>query len=326
MACLSLWGESMVAQMRARAAAVSSVLLALSFGMSAPVSTQATTDGYVRVHAHVGGYTAGFGGTSFTFWLECDGIPGQIGLGVATTPLTGDSAPAGPFPTGINCRIIGSDLGDPGELAFFGGPQISPSGPFTLVAGTNWIDVGIERINDESQPPWDTITGFQLDVLTADRALVNKNGGLTIEGRISCDSIDGLPIDPYVGISWGATQYVGRKGAITARYDPAIAHNCIGDPSVPWRTLGPGTQNKVMWIYAPNGKFASGSVHIELNVFSHQELVSQWWDPDRWDFSPDCSTTDPGTGFFDSNGDGFCAYYVEIWGAEQFDLRTERAR
>jgi hypothetical protein len=68
-------------------------------------------------------------------------------------------------------------------------------------------------------------------------------------------------------------------------------------------------------------------VHVELRVGGDpSEIVTQWWDASRGDYSASCSAAPRGDGFYDQNGDGFCAWNVTVWGAEQYDLRATRAR
>ena len=181
----------------------------------------------------------------------------------------------------------------------------------------------------EDPPAWDFDGEYKIETFTADRAQVNKNGGLTIDGSLWCPALVGH-LDPYLGIEWTATQYLGRKGAITATYEPAIAHPCYDSSGglVHWATKGPGTQDKTMWIYAPNGKFGAGTVHVELRTGgqSSDQFITQRFDPTRPDYSDTCSMTPDDAGFYDSNGDGYCAYNVLLWGDEQFDLRVARAR
>jgi hypothetical protein len=191
---------------------------------------------------------------------------------------------------------------------------------FTWPAVAVGVTGGFAQVQADGTPTeWDFVGEYQLDLLTADTALVNKNGGLTVEGLLWCPTIDGLPISDFVGISWDATQYLGRKSAITASYGPAIAHQCNTETPVRWRTLGPGTQNKVQWIYAANGKFGVGTVHLELRVLSYQEIILELGEEG-------CPATGIGTPFWDANGDGVCAYAVYLWGAEQVDLRVIRSR
>jgi hypothetical protein len=310
--------------MRVLAAAIAASLLALSAG--APAA--AADPGSIRIDVAISGYTVGFSGGTATFWLGCSGFGGPQQVDVDLAGLTG-SGLLGPLPFGTTCVINDADPGDAGPMASFEEPQISP-GSVTVGADVVAFQVGIERSWSGVTPQWDWAGEFRLDVLTADRALVNRYGGLTIEGRAWCKSMAGLPVDQYLNVSWDATQYVGRKTAITAGYEPAIAFDCHDEaaPTAPvsWRTLGPGTQNTVEWIYASNGKFAAGMVHVEVRIESWQELVSQWWDSSRDDYDSRCSTTPTTSGFFDANGDGFCAYNVIVWGAEQFDLRAARVR
>ena len=309
------------------AAACAAAILVLT--AAAPARAEDPSEGFVQVRLEVVGYTAGFDGTDFTAWLNCQGPAGAIGISLHTSPLTDDSEPAGPFPTGSICYVEAVDFGWAGEMGDFS-PDFGTSGAVLVGTSTARIDLTVERTRNGRPPEWDAGAEFALDPFTADRAYVNRYGGLTVEGRILCAALRATPFDQYVGVSWEATQYVGRKGAITARYDPAIALDCLNEsaPTVPvvWTTRGPGTQDQVQWIYASNGKFGAGMVHLEIRVESRMNIVTQWWDPDGEGYDPACSPVDPGNGWFDRNGDGYCAFTAVLWGAEQYDLRAERAR
>jgi hypothetical protein len=291
---------------------------------------RAATDGFVQVRVEITGYTQGLDQADLTFFVGCTGLPEPWQTTITTTPLVGVSELIGPLPIGTTCAIVGWEDAWAGDLGFFGQPTL-PGTPATVGEGTTTINITVPRAWNGSWPEgWDAITEIQLDVLTADTAYVNRAGGLTVEGGLWCPSLIGLPLDPYLAIEWSAIQYVGRKTAITARYEPAIAHQCY-DPANPgqpvrWRTLGPGTQDKIEWVYASNGKFAVGAVHLEVRVLAHYELLTQWFDPTGPEYDARCSPVERSDGFYDQNGDGLCAYSGDIWGAEQFDLKAIRAR
>jgi hypothetical protein len=127
--------------------------------------------------------------------------------------------------------------------------------------------------------------------VTLTQVLVNRGGGITISGTLDCSAVvaeayasAGLSIPEhtaiFVGVRWTATQYVGRAKAVTATYDPGIAHPCFNnDPAldVPvvgpwtWSTKNPYPQGGEQWVYSTNGKFASGPIHVEVAVIEAED-------------------------------------------------------
>jgi hypothetical protein len=123
---------------------------------------------------------------------------------------------------------------------------------------------------------------------TVDQMLVNRSGGITVSGQLDCSAqvaeayggAENIPPDTsvYVGKQWTATQYLGRGKAITASYSSGIASVCFtndptrfdGDVTAPWpwATLYGFPVGTTQWVYAANGKFAAGAIHVELTVDS----------------------------------------------------------
>lgn len=109
------------------------------------------------------------------------------------------------------------------------------------------------------------------NVFTVQQVLVNKGGSITISGRIDCTEAMttwALVDDPAGGsVSWTARQAVGRKGVVSAHYEPAIATLCYVPGVAPpygWSTNPPFTSPEIWWI-APDvgGKFTAGPIHVE---------------------------------------------------------------
>ena len=123
---------------------------------------------------------------------------------------------------------------------------------------------------------------------TVDQVLVNRYGGITVSGRMDCSEqvadiyggAENIPAGTtvFVGKQWTATQYVGRGKVITASYSSGIASVCFtNDPAVfggdvtppwPWGTNYGFPVGTTQWVYADNGKFAAGAIHVELTLDS----------------------------------------------------------
>jgi hypothetical protein len=130
---------------------------------------------------------------------------------------------------------------------------------------------------------------------TVDQVLVNRYGGITVSGQLDCSAqvaavyggSENIPADTtvYVGKQWTATQYVGRGKAVSASYSSGIASVCFtNDPGMyggdvtapwPWATLYGFPVGTTQWVYADNGKFAAGAIHVELTVDSVTLMVGE---------------------------------------------------
>lgn len=111
----------------------------------------------------------------------------------------------------------------------------------------------------------------------ADKAWVNKYGGIQVEGWWDCSEAVELaypdaadrPDMVLTNVNWDAYQYVGRTKVVHVSYDSAIAGACyIKDQPGPyrWYTLSPFPVGEPMWMYSSDGKFAPGKVHIDVTA------------------------------------------------------------
>jgi hypothetical protein len=109
----------------------------------------------------------------------------------------------------------------------------------------------------------------------ADKVLVNKYGGIQVEGWWDCtEAVEQAypeeadrPDSVLVNINWDATQYVGRTKVVQVSYDSGIAGECYKkDEAGPyrWSTFSDYPMGQPMWMYSPDGKFGSGKVHIDV--------------------------------------------------------------
>lgn len=164
---------------------------------------------------------------------------------------------------------------------------------------------------------------------TVTQVLVNRAGAITVSGTIDCTA---AVLDAYrqvrgedaaipenttvfININWDAAQNVGRTKVVSAQYRSGIAHVCFNNnPDIPtnaegtqhlsttapwsWATLYPYPQGSTQWVYATNGKFASGPIRIDLAV-----------------------TADPEGYTFEVDGVTFSLYHWSSW-----NLRAMRVR
>lgn len=322
-----------------RTVAVATALL-LTASVAAPVWAFDGGNGGIQVKVVVSGYIAGqlnVGGT-----IRCNGIAEGIGFGVSEFVVTaeGREGTSGPFevPAGGQCWIRGDEvgLGDPGDLGEWG--EVSLSGPVTIVAGqVATLPVAVERWYNGAPPEWDNRTWFPMEVFTVDKVYLNRYGGITAEGMVLCSALgewlhgqQPVGTDPtvYIGINWDATQYVGRRTAIHGSYGSDIAKVCYDTdhPTTPvrWQSMHPsGAGAEVAWVYGVDGRFGSGTIRIDADSFNDMSTVTQWWDPSGAAYNDACTTVDANAdGWYDSNGDGFCAYYVEAGQRTTANVRT----
>jgi hypothetical protein len=286
----------------------------------------------IQVHVTVTGHTPGF--TLVFGTIRCDGMAEDIGFGVAINDGSGTSADL-EAPTGVACQIqeVWPDL--VGDQAAWGDWSVEPGGPVAIPEDANvQFTITIERFYIGSEPERDASAWFTPDAFSVDRVYLNKTGGITAEGLISCrtmaETVAG--VDPIVNVSWDATQYVGRKTAIHGAYGSDVGSFCY-DPDHPatplrWYSMhpGPGGEAVTAWVYGVDGKFGSGRVIIEADSYSQLWAVTQWWDRTRDDFSSACSPTPRADGWYDQNGDGFCAYELEFGLRSTYALKTTTVR
>lgn len=111
----------------------------------------------------------------------------------------------------------------------------------------------------------------------ADKAWVNKYGGIQVEGWWDCtEAVEQAypeeadrPDSVLVNINWDAYQYVGRTKVVQVSYESGIAGECYKkDEAGPyrWSTLSAFPMGQPMWMYSSDGKFGSGKVHIDVTA------------------------------------------------------------
>jgi hypothetical protein len=204
-----------------------------------------------------------------------------------------------------------------------------------LGEGTNVVTVDMVRIRATGWPP-EYDQAFEHDMaLTVDKVLLNRRGGIEVEGTSWCPEAAGiltgdLEGDLYANASWVAIQYVGKKTAISAAYDSAIAHPCW-EGSEPehgpytWQTRFPYPDGSLQFIYAFNGKFSNKSVHIEASSETETVLVTQTFAPGGWtSFEGEYVPYDPEG--VDNNGDGWSVSHHYWYGFDQADLKPITVR
>lgn len=140
-------------------------------------------------------------------------------------------------------------------------------------------------------------TSFPVNVTSA---LVNRTGGITASGTMSCaDAVaaydwtdfggsQGVPptgLVILVNVNWTAQQPIGRKTMLSAAYDSNLKNPCFSNTDVyanqicdsvaqpcPWISSNFGSSDVPVYVYSANGKF--GPVKTHFNVY-----IS---DPDGW--------------------------------------------
>lgn len=299
---------------------------ALAGAVLTPVASAVGEVGFINIHVDVVGYTAGeFGG--FAGRLGCDGLAEPVDVGIEQ-----GSYETGPIElmAGMACGLVEFSGGGAGSYAGWGGWSVEPADWVVVATGqTTTLTVSIERWYDGSQPEWDNGAWFPMEVFTVDRVYLNRYGGITAEGLAWCPALAASPAgpEPIIGIDWEATQYVGRKTAIHGAYGSDIGKWCFDaahpDTPVRWTSMHPsGTEADTAWVYGIEGRFGSGMVRIDADSYNDLSVISQWWDPQGQDYSPTCSTTPDPDGWYDANGDGFCAYAIESGQRTTANLKT----
>ncbi|MFM2105739.1 MAG: hypothetical protein RL338_771 [Chloroflexota bacterium] len=304
--------------MNARRLGTAIVSLVLILGTAPPA---AAATGSLTITLAVTGYAPGT--PTVPFGLFCDGQPDrQLFLDPGgSTNLTVEAT---------DCHV-GDIGGDAGDLAWWGEmdlPVVSvPAG------GSATLAIVLERVYNGEDPQWDAFFQPSLSAFTIDRIELNRSGGLRVFGTLFCPAVEGTPFegDNYLGMEMRLTQYVGRKTAVHATWSSDIAVRCF-DPAtpgtpVPWTTISSASTLPGMewWIYGTDGRFASGDVLIEAGV-SLGSYVATWWDEGSDTYAATCSTDWREDGFYDANGDGFCAYYTDSGARAQQTVKTDGAR
>lgn len=137
------------------------------------------------------------------------------------------------------------------------------------------------------------VAAAQLPIV-ADTAVVNKTGGLTVSGTMSCaDAVNDFDWSRFSGdantppanltaalnVNWDAYQPVGRKTMLQAGYDsehkdtcyntnqkPPFGPSCGTDLTArcPWLTSSYNSTSLPFYIYSSAGKFAPGALHVDI--------------------------------------------------------------
>lgn len=273
--------------------------------------------GFVEITAEVLGYTGGsWGQIGGELW--CDGLSEPIGFGI--DPGTGSSGPI-EVPGGRPCIVSEVRADDGGWNGWFSGWWVDPAGWTEVASGATTIFTItlVREYGGEWPPEADTWAEHAFDRFTVGTVYLNKSGGITIEGSIACSAFPPPPDDGWivVNVDWDAIQYVGRKTALRASYRSGIGTVCwteSGTGPYAWTTSYPYPQGGTMWVYSPDGKFGSGTIHVDAFAHGGYTSVHQDFDPTGgWGpYAPGCD---------DRNGDGFCVSTHEYYGWAQADLR-----
>lgn len=303
--------------MNARRFGTAVVSLVLVLATAPPTAAAA---GSLRITLAVTGYTAG--APSVPFGLFCDGQPDRqlvLDAGGSTT-LTVEAA---------DCHV-GDIGGDAGDLAWWGAMDL----PAVTVpaGGSATLAMVLERVYSGEDPRWDAFFSPVVERFTVDRVELNRYGGLRISGTLHCPSVEGTPFEQgnWLGMELTVTQYAGRRITIHGSWGSDIALNCFrtSEPGpVPWVTRSSASTlpDGEWWIYGTDGRFAAGEVLVAAGV-TFWTAPGQWWDPEGEGYDPGCSTTPRDDGFYDANGDGFCAYYVDAGARVQAMVRTDGSK
>lgn len=265
------------------------------------------------------------------FTISCDGYaPVEVTVGL---PGSADDvlSSLGPVLAGTACAIDITYWPDPG----WGGvweeeATYTPGSDFVLEEGVNVVTVDVLRLWAQEWPPEDDAWAEHDLALTVDRVYLNRQGGIEVEGSSWCpeavDILTGdLEGDLYGNANWMALQYSGKKTAISATYESAIAHPCwLGsEPEhgpYAWQTRYPYPDGSLQFVYALNGKFSNKSIHIEASGATETVLITQDFAPDGWtSFEGDYVPYDPDGN--DGNGDGWSVSHHFWYGWEQVDLK-----
>lgn len=290
----------------------------------------------VSIETAVTGYLGGWWEQQIAFSVNCDGF----GSDEVWVDLPGESVNAienlGPVPAGTRCWIEVSSYPQSGDDGTDWDPEdYTPGWEFWLVEGDSHIVMTLPRTWIGDWPPQDDgAMEFDLQV-SIDRVYLNGRGGIEVEGTSWCpegaDILTGDFLgDLYANADWTATQYVGRKTALVASYSSAIAHPCWegGDPDhgpYAWQTRYPYPDGSLQWVYAQNGRFGGGSIHVEASSSAETATVSQTFAPGGWT-SNDGTFVPYDPGAPDGNGDGWSVTHYYWFGWDQADLRPLKAR
>jgi hypothetical protein len=272
-------------------------------------------------------------------WIDVDVTCDGFGTQTVTIDLPGATEDVlqqfGGVPAGTFCWAQIATWSDPGDNADWESETWAPDASFTLAEGPNGIHLDLPRIWVGDWPPQDDVWTEHLLQFSVDRAYLNGKGGIEVEGSSWCpEAADVLSADSgamaFAGASWSAVQYVGRKTAMHASWESAIAHPCwdSADPEhgpYLWQTRYAYPSGALQWVYAWDGKFGSGTIHVE--GFGSTEIIdmAQTFAPAGWTsfegeyvrYEADCQ---------DSDGDGWCVTH-HLWsGWDGADLKPIRVK
>lgn len=315
-------------------ALASALMLTLGRAGTAAAEEPPPPDAYLQMDVTLTGYLGGIIEHWMRFGVQCDGYEAME----ADADLTGDagtSDPIGPLAAGTDCQVWIESWPGAGQYGeWLEDVAWDPSSQVQLVPGTTTIGVTLERYYVGEWPPERDATVEHEMAVVIDQVLLNRNGGIQVLGAARCDATDligdGLWVYDQDGqiianANWDAIQYVGRRGAITASYDSGIGFVCFdtSDPGAwgSWGTFYAYPSGAPQWIYATNGKFGTGKIHIDADANSGLTVVTQGWLPGEsyWGapYDPSCDGLD---------GDGFCAVGHDWYGWAQADLKPTRVR
>lgn len=318
---------------RIRAAACLLASAGLVGVLAAPVAAEAAPPS-LTIHTSVSHYIGGWWEQQIAFNVSCDGY----GTAEVWVDLPGGSedvlAQLGSPPAGTACWLDVSYFPEAGDMAGWNDPEYSPNSGVTLEDGANTISVNLPRVWADGWPPQDDVGVEYALQVTVDRIYLNGRGGIEVEGTSWCPDAAALiegPSEPlYAGASWQAIQYVGRKSAIHAGWDSAIAHPCwdVDDPDhgpYPWQTRYAYPSGALQFVYGYDGKFGSGSIHVEAVANTDLVTMSQNFAPGGWtSFEGDYVPYDAACQ--DNDGDGWCVTHAYWSGWAPADLKPIRVR
>jgi hypothetical protein len=319
---------------RIRAAAGLLASVGLMAAVVAPVAAEPVPP-TLTIETSVSHYLGGW----WEQWIDVDVTCDGFGTQTVTIDLPGATDDIlqqfGGVPAGTACSVAITQWSDPGENADWDSETWTPDWSFTLAEGANVIQLDLPRTwNDGWYPPDDAWSEHLLQ-LSVDRVYLNGKGGIEVEGTSWCpEAADVLSADPgamaFANANWSAIQYIGRKAALHAEWASAIAHACWdgADPShgpYAWQTRYAYPSGALQWVYAWDGKFGSGTIHVEAVGNTELFAVAQNFAPDGWTsyegwyvpYAAECE---------DSNGDGWCVTH-HVWsGWAGADLKPIRVK
>lgn len=321
--------------LRIRAAAGVLASLGLATAMVVPVHAEPAPP-TLSIETQVSHYLGGWWEQQIGFTITCDGY-GSVENVVVDLPGATDGNvldPLGPLPAATHCWIEVSSYPNAGDNAGWNEATFDPDSEFWLTDGDTHVTVSIARTWAQEWPPQDDVWSEHLLATTVDRVYLNSKGGIEVEGTSWCpEAADVLPLGSdgaYANAGWSALQYVGRRTAIHAQYESAIAHPCF-EPAAPnhgpyrWETRYAYPSGALLFIYGSDGKFGAGSIHVEAFVGMELVGIAQNFAPGGWtSFEGEYVPYDAACQ--DNDGDGWCVTR-HLWsGWAQADLKPIKVR